>query len=415
MSARTHEPRLQEHLEGGPWALIESDPGKAELFLLYSFVQKKRSSSRFYNKENPDTQVVDVYWEFDDKNEWERVGEVYGLIFLFKVSMEIDKSGEEFDDDEELLQVYFANQVIDNACATQALLNIVLNCNQIEIGNDLNQFKNFTRDFKPPLKGLAMTNTNKFRENHNRFVRFEEDLDLVEIEKPKKKNKGGDVEEYWEEEDDDVFHYTGYVPVNGSVFELDGLARNPRKIGEIKGDDWMEVAKDSIRKRLERYQSEGIEYNLMAVVHDLEVYNREKACEKIVIKGTIDRRLNELDPNWNVHNNNINKVSREIPLIKNFEMKALKKPRVTAEIEEIKFMKGINELVEKRSLITQQIRQAMVNEKQARESKEQAKAENERRKFNYVPFIQEFLKILDERDELEEILDRYKYRGEVRE
>ncbi|CAG8463390.1 7203_t:CDS:10 [Ambispora leptoticha] len=394
MSARTHEPRLQEHLEGGPWALIESDPGVFTSLLQGLGVK--------------DTQVVDVYWELDDKNEWESVGKVYGLIFLFKLSMEIDKSGEEFDDDVELLQVYFANQVIDNACATQALLNIVLNCNQIELGNDLNQFKEFTRDFKPPLKGLAMTNTNKFRENHNRFVRFEEDLDLIEMEKPKKKSKGGNAEEYWEAENDDVFHYIGYVPVNGSVFELDGLARNPRKIGVIEGDDWIEVVKDSIRKRLERYQSEGIEYNLMAVVHDLEVYNREKACEKIIIKRTLDRRLVELDPNWRALNN-INQVSRETPLIQNLELKMLKKPRVAAEIEEIKSMKEVNELLERRNLITQQIRQAIINEKQARESKEQAEAENKRRKFNYVPFIQEFLKILDERDELDDLLDQYNF------
>ncbi|CAG8515776.1 6273_t:CDS:10 [Ambispora gerdemannii] len=362
MSARTHEPRLQEHLEGGPWALIESDPGVFTSLLQGLGVKN--------------TQVVDIYWELDDKLEWERIGEVYGLIFLFKLSMEIDKSGEEFDDDEELLRVYFANQVIDNACATQALLNIVLNCEQIELGNDLNEFKDFTRDFKPPLKGLAMTNTNKFRENHNRFVRFQEDLDLVEVEKPKRKSKGDDLDIYiWEDDDGDVFHYTGYVPVNGSVFELDGLARNPRKIGEIEGDDWIEVAKDSIRERLQRYQIEGIEYNLMAVVNDLEVYNREKACEKIVIKRLIDRRLNELDPDWRTQNNVTHVVSQEIPLIEKYEMKAHRKPRVVAEIEEIKSVKEVNGLIERRSVLTQQIRQSMANEKQAREQKVQIEEE----------------------------------------
>ena len=51
---------------------------------------------------------------------------------------------------------FFWYQVIDNACATLAVLNIVFNNPQIEIGEDLKKFKEFTKDFPPPVNFLFL-------------------------------------------------------------------------------------------------------------------------------------------------------------------------------------------------------------------------------------------------------------------
>ena len=92
------------------------------------------------------------------------------MIFLFKY---IRNSGynpnvlSNYDED-----LYFPKQVITNACATQALLGIVLNNDdKLEIGNDLTEFKSFTNLMDPYMKGLSISNSEKIRIEHNKFAK----------------------------------------------------------------------------------------------------------------------------------------------------------------------------------------------------------------------------------------------------
>ena len=68
---------------------------------------------------------------------------VYGLIFLFKWVADKEQRGTPVDPS----NVFFARQVITNACATQALLNILFNCNDVHLGAELDSFKQLTQDF----------------------------------------------------------------------------------------------------------------------------------------------------------------------------------------------------------------------------------------------------------------------------
>ena len=62
-------------------------------------------------------------------------------------------------------------QTINNACASVALLNIVNNVPDIELGESLKAFKDFTMDFSPALRGDAISNFDFVKQTHNSFAR----------------------------------------------------------------------------------------------------------------------------------------------------------------------------------------------------------------------------------------------------
>lgn len=79
--------------------------------------------------------------------------------------------------------------------------------------------------------------------------------------------------------DDDVFHFVSYVPINGRLYELDGLKEGPIDHGVIpEGGEWLDVARPVIEQRMAKYQAGEIHFNLMALVQDkLMKYQKQLA------------------------------------------------------------------------------------------------------------------------------------------
>lgn len=86
---------------------------------------------------------------------------------------------------------------------------------------------------------------------------------------------------------EDAFHFVTYVPVDGTVYELDGLKvcgideyavrsrqDGPIPIGNVEDGDWIATAKKAIDSRIATYGAE-IRFNLMAVVE-----NRKQVCTR---------------------------------------------------------------------------------------------------------------------------------------
>jgi ubiquitin carboxyl-terminal hydrolase L5 len=156
------------------------------------------------------------------------------------------------------------------------------------------------------MKGLAIFNSPLIREAHNSLARpsdvrtalhaatkttleaQKKNSERSESQNPKSKQKQQDLEE--------AFHFIGYVPAFGKVWELDGLKSGPLEVGELPVreihpstntasiDGWMAVARPALRMKMQKYGGDSIQFSLLALVDDqyqlandrLEMLRREK-------------------------------------------------------------------------------------------------------------------------------------------
>lgn len=165
---------------------------------------------------------------------------VYGLIFLFRYKSD-DVNEQELSCPD---HIWFANQTHDFACATVALLNIVNNVPDLDLGPNLQSFKDFTLSFPPALRGDQIGTFEFVKTIHNSFARK---MDMLNIDltmqnryddrrkkfhkaKPTP-NKGRQVDEDDYEDDEAAFHFVAFIPIEDQVWMLDGLNRQPEKLG----------------------------------------------------------------------------------------------------------------------------------------------------------------------------------------
>ena len=188
----------------GEWCLIESDPGVFSELL------------RGYGCEG--IQVEEIY---DISPEgFEQLKPVLGLIFLFKWQPDPEpETSLTVVKDTRLEKIFFGKQVISNACATLALLHVVLNCDHpdLKLGTSLSEFKDFSKCFDASLKGLALSNADSIRAVHNSFGQQQ----VMYVESNEKSDK-------------DAYHFVSFIPVDGRLYELDGLKEGPVDHGKVE-------------------------------------------------------------------------------------------------------------------------------------------------------------------------------------
>lgn len=79
----------------------------------------------------------------------------------------------------------------------------------------------------------------------------------------------------------ETFHFIGYVPAHGKVWELDGLKSGPLEVGELPNPGsttgWENIVRPALRLKMQKYgafggedfeSSENIQFNLLALVQD---------------------------------------------------------------------------------------------------------------------------------------------------
>jgi ubiquitin carboxyl-terminal hydrolase L5 len=69
-------------------------------------------------------------------------------------------------------ELFYANQVINNACATQAILSVLLNrTKDLDVGHELRNLKDFSIALDSRDRGWSIGNSELIRKTHNSFAR----------------------------------------------------------------------------------------------------------------------------------------------------------------------------------------------------------------------------------------------------
>lgn len=225
---------------------------------------------------------------------------VYGVIFLFKYPTGQTQSRTEPEDGSfdygAAENTFFAAQTIQNACGTQALLSVLLNHDSdVEIGTTLKDFKEFTAAFPQDvsscasprdvsfiftdlhqLRGEALSNSDPIRETHNSFARSSPFIDETQRQAT---------------EDDDLYHFIAYTPINGQLYELDGLQPAPINHGACAFEEFPEKVIPVLQRRIGRYPAHEIRFNLLAMARDLRIKAREVGDQEWLFREEEKRRM----------------------------------------------------------------------------------------------------------------------------
>ena len=277
---------------------------------------------------------------------------IYGLIFLSKYIENKSYTPNilsTWDKD-----LFFSKQIIENVNAIQSLLEIIFNNDdKIDLSPDLKELKLSMNEMNPITKGLTITNCEKIKNEQNKLISLTNDL-----------NKN----------DEDIYHFVTIINFKKNVYELDGLQEGPILLEQdVEFNNWTKTIKNILIEKINFFSNNEIKFNLFVLIPDkLEQLNNDKNI-LISKKNYIEEKIKG---NTDIENEN------------NFEeLKGLDNGLLEEKIKKIEL--EINECNNAINI------EKMKNNKY--------KEENERRQFNYTPFILEILKIMGENNIISEV------------
>ncbi|RPA95060.1 cysteine proteinase [Choiromyces venosus 120613-1] len=325
----------------------------------------------------------------------------YGIIFLMPYNEHYETvSGEELSTLPD--GMWYSNQMADNACASYALLNILMNLKGVPLGTQLEGFREFTKDLLPPHRGQAVDSFTSIKNAHNSFCfRYEiEDADMTlfdeaypEDVKPEPKSKGRKARATSEEQQaaqDQVdqiqgpHHYIAYVRVAGSLWELDGLKQTPFKLGPCDPDNFAACVGKRMRELTSRCKDMSIDFAIFALEAARGSKLEEQHQENARAIGAVERRLQEI--------NSESCLSMEAMKSGIFVLQPLPTETFThlSELTE-------QQLLEHRAALIQKQREVEVEMDQLFNEESRKAVELARNRHDYEPFIFEMAAMVFER------------------
>ncbi|CAD7011493.1 ubiquitin carboxyl-terminal hydrolase calypso [Ceratitis capitata] len=367
------------------WLELESDPGLFTL-LLEDFGVKNVQVEEVYDLHKP----ID--------------GPVYGFIFLFRWMEErrarrkiVEATAEIFvKDEEEVSRIFFAQQVVPNSCATHALLSVLLNSNDadLHLGATLSRLKAHTQGMCPENKGWAIGNTPELACAHNSHA-----MSQAKRRLDRSSASGVSTGRFTGE----AFHFVSYVPINGHLFELDGLKPFPIDHGPWKdNEDWTDKFRCIMAERLGIATGEqDIRFNLMAVVPDRRIAITHKLkmlrTNQAIVSGTLQKLLKANDSECL---KNL-KIDIECPGTEEYKIRSPPSPAMEPNAFTIRDLQ---------SLLKNLVAEIAICEQQLNDENDKRymfKVDDCRRTHNYDEFICTFLSMLAHQGVLGELVSQH--------
>jgi hypothetical protein len=240
---------------------------------------------------------------------------VYGLIFLYEYRGEDSVTGVPGTDIDVNGKVWFANQTVDNACASVALLNILMN-SDINVGDELRQFKEETLPLSCQLRGWKLGTDATIRSAHNYLVRrmdcLNADLYLdnaaANARRVARSKRRAIVRKKLPEghhrpsPSDAAYHFIAYVESSGYVWELNGLHSRPVCLGavpdpigcETDASRWISKAVDRMQQRIQEYDG-SMGFNLLALCKSPLSTLSGTIARAVKSIRVLDARMREVD------------------------------------------------------------------------------------------------------------------------
>lgn len=94
-------------------------------------------------------------------------------------------------------------------------------------------------------RGEVITSDSFFREAHN-SLSPPPSVSLAELDIDRDRTKG------------DAYHFIVYLPLNGTIYELDGLKKAPIRHDAYDGSNWVPKAREAIEKRIATYPAGSV-------------------------------------------------------------------------------------------------------------------------------------------------------------
>ena len=342
---------------------------------------------------------------------------IYGLILLFRHR----KFGRSDQANEYPPSVWFANQLpAQNSCATLAMMNIIMNNTDIDIGEHLRQFKNFTQDLTPFQRGEAFANFDFVKKIHNSFAKsmdiLESDKHLSNKVKRAKREANGKkgrrssadsaaTDDSTDSYEENAHHFIAFAPVGNEVWKLDGLDTQPTALGTFSGREgtWLSTAADTIAAVMAAGDDD---YNIIALTRSPLLLLRKRLAEICHVLHHVESRLHCIDPEWTVSST----TNERLP---DLQMLGVDGQPASSALDVIKSeieSEQMQQLLDRRAHLLKsstQIATDIMAEMQSEVDENQKAAQ---RRFDCAPVIKRWIEMLAGNGHLEQNLDQYTQR-----